>query len=308
MKQLLFALLFYTGALQGFDTLHFFRPPPLFNEPRFEHKGLISTFTNISHGSTSCYNNSCGDTAPLSHFLGNKEMTVFHISEVVFDYCHNITDHIFVHAELPLRHLRFTTHTPDRIGCCGHTGSGDIGLGLGYTINYEDTEYIDFIDATAQLSSTWPTSSKAGPARCDLPLGYNGCTGMSLDVDSSVGIYDWLTFGAHGKILVLLPHHKQEIQDFVGAGLFTKADHMIFGFSFTFAYQYSHGLVQAVTAHGKFFSMHSINIVLDYDFATQSRPHGPTVGFTLQKIVGGKNVFLPTMKGGLAGVYMTWHF
>lgn len=308
MKRIVLLFCTISCTLEGFDTLHFFRPSPLFQEPRFEQQGLVSLGLDIAHGTASCATNGCGDKESLSFVVGKSAPTIFHTTEIVLHDTHNITDALFFDLQLPIRHLRFATHTADAISCCGRTGSGDLGIALGATINYEETEYLDYIDGTVRLGVTVPTSKRAGALLCQLPLGYNGHTGIFLACDGSLGLYDWITAGAHAKVIVLMPAHHTSPAPLVGLGLFLKADHLIFGLSGTCAYQYSAGPSQAAAMQYASFHEQSINVTLSYDFATRTHPHAPEVGFTWAKTVGGKHVFLTTLKGGMMNLFFRWGF
>lgn len=82
------------------------------------------------------------------------------------------------------------------------TGAGDLSLLLGWTINYENTEILDFIDLTFRAGMLAPTGKKACTNKAfDLPTGYNGHFGIPLSFDLALGAFDCFTLGFHMDVL-----------------------------------------------------------------------------------------------------------
>ena len=77
-------------------------------------------------------------------------------------------------------------------------GLSDSSIFLGWSINYENTVYLDYIDFALQLGVLFPTGKRKNPHFVfDIPLGYNGFYGITWELDFSIGAYGWLTFGIH---------------------------------------------------------------------------------------------------------------
>jgi len=148
------------------------------------------------------------------------------------------------------------------VGDFKERGLGDVSLALGYTINYEDADFLDFIDATIRFGVTLPTSKQ----RCEdhvfsLPLGYNGHTGIFGVFDVAFGLYDWATLGMHFDAtwfnkrcknlrvktaceqsgLIKLAKENAQVRrgTMFNGGMHFKADHFIGGFSLIVGYSYS---------------------------------------------------------------------
>lgn len=77
-------------------------------------------------------------------------------------------------------------------------GAGDLSLLAGWTINYENTEILDFIDMSFRIGALFPTGKKAN-VDCvfDLPTGYNGHYGVPISFDLALGAFDCFTLGFH---------------------------------------------------------------------------------------------------------------
>lgn len=77
-------------------------------------------------------------------------------------------------------------------------GAGDLSLLAGWTINYEDTEILDFIDMTFRIGALFPTGKKANiDCVFSLPTGYNGHYGVPISFDLALGAFDCFTMGFH---------------------------------------------------------------------------------------------------------------
>ncbi len=60
--------------------------------------------------------------------------------------------------------------TPTIIGNHTRTGFGDFSLLIGWTVNHEETQDLDYVDATLRIGGLFPTSSKQNAIRL-----YYGC-------------------------------------------------------------------------------------------------------------------------------------
>lgn len=399
MKQLLqkglFKNLIIGGILCGlpqillsFDTVHFFRPPFLFPEPRFEKPALSSLFLYGANGNSCTGKNSCGATVPILDIYGphtiqadsngvpfapghqvslNSKVQVF---EAVLDWYQNINRGFFIQALVPFRRIQLQEATVHDITALplreepawqlflkniDHTlaqhkltragyseqGVGDAGLALGWTINYEDTRYLDFIDATIKIGVTLPISKQRGLCHVlEIPLGYNGHTGLFIEGEASIGLYDWITIACYGKGiffnkttalervktntkqsgLLLFQEELVKIKrgNIAAAGFLCKADHVIFGLSCTLGYQFNlqrpdHWFICSSQIPYEFcdqrlqgFTMNTFHLAIEYDFSHDDNPHAPIIGLIYNKPTGGKRCFLPSMLGGFLGFHLSW--
>jgi len=298
-------------------------------------------------------------------FRGN-----FSISELNFLYTQNITRGFFAQAHIPYRKLRisciqFCDLSPTDDKCpninnqywkaflnlfddilqayhlnikdfCGR-GLGDFTFLVGWTKNYENTTEIDFIDATVKTGILAPTGNKKNENKVfSLPLGYDGHIGFPISFDSALGLYDWLTIGAHIDFIYFLNKSKnirvKTDKDQSGlikltkecvcvekgavwnAGIYTKADHVIGGFSlilgYTFSakqrdhlsiYQNCNSCIDCAIINSdetlKQWHMHTVHFIAEYDFSQENRKFGPRIGFFYNRCAGGRRV-LKTSTGG----------
>jgi len=300
--------------LQSFDTIHFYRPPFFFGEPRFARPTLTTFSLDAASGHA-------------QHFKthGKPIATNFHIIEAVAQWYQNIHRGLFFHAHLPYRKLML--HHKHHFK---KQSFGDIGVALGLTTNYQETEYFDFIDGTIQLGLTFPLSKCSSNSILNIPLGY-GTTSFFCQMDGSLGLYDWLTLGIDGTWMLftttnnhachtmpcynppLLIQPCSEINNgpIVACGAYIKADHVISGFSCLLGYSYnrhirSHLTTNAIRLPG--FSMQNLHIMLEYDFATSQHPYAPILSFTYNTTFRGNNVFLTSMLGGNATIHIAWNY
>lgn len=228
--------------------------------------------------------------------------------------------------------------------CTKETGVGDVSAYLGWTKNFTQTEHLDFVDATFKAGVITPT----GKARSEnnpfsIPLGYNKHWGVSIVSDASFGVYDWLTFGAHGGVIVFVSRTqnvrmktdacqsgiiklakgcaKVEQGSLWDVGGYMKADHLGQGLSFLFGYTYANKSKDTLCpTNTKFFDpmivntdaqyqgwdMHTIHLLVEYDFTREGMRFGPRIGFIFNANVGGKRNFKTDMVGGYGGLEIAW--
>lgn len=224
------------------------------------------------------------------------------------------------------------------------TGIGDFTTLIGFTHNYQDTKVLDFIDGTITLGMLTPTGKKKNENKLfSLPLGYNGHWGFPLNGTISIGTYEWITLGAYAHALFFLKNNRSirlktsEEQSGIiklaadnttikkgtiwNTGIILKADHFIYGLSFMAAYSYageqkSHltpcntNLFNTAIANTdpmlKGWNMHTVNLLVEYDFAKQNSKIGPRLGVFYNCQVGGTRVFKTNVTGGSFGLDIGW--
>jgi hypothetical protein len=222
---------------------------------------------------------------------------------------------------------------------------GDISLLLGWTINYQNTEYLDYLDGTIQLGVMTPSSPLQNiNSVFSLPAGYNGHTGIPLVADWALGAGEWFTFGIHGDILWLLPHLRtvriktnEDQNGFIKLGLarveedpgilgsvstYAHANHFYGGLSvllgYTFAgqrstiYQCPQSFLdtQFVNTDSMLHNwhMHTLHIWIEYDFETECNPYLPRIAFLYNFLIKGKRVFDNSMSGAQWAVDFVWRY
>ena len=208
-------------------------------------------------------------------------------------------------------------------------GMGDTALWLGYTKNYYETEYLDFIDYTFKIGALLPTGKKRNEdIAFDIPLGNNGHYGIKLSSAVSIGAYEWLTTGGYISSTFFASHcinmyiknnktylkiNKKPLWEI---GAYIKIDHtpdpisLIIGYSFNQkqkdkAINYSN-ISNDPRLEG--WSMHTIQLMLEYDAAQEDKKTHPRISLVANIPIAGKRIFETTIYGLDAGVEMTWEF
>lgn len=225
-------------------------------------------------------------------------------------------------------------------------GLGDTILYGGWSTNYQDTQVIDYIDATIKLGAIIPTSPKKNENNVfEIPLGYEGHSGVILCASGSFGTYDWLTIGSALEALFFFDKQKDlhmktdyhqngfiklahgTVQEHKGPlwrlGGYTRADHLVRGLSFLIGYSYTQQnkntlspcdtmLFNCAVVNSdnllKGWRMHTLHWGADYDFTKENMKYGPRVGAYYDLQVGGKRTFNTSMGGGTIGVDIAYIF
>jgi len=224
-----------------------------------------------------------------------------------------------------------------------HHGIGDTAFAVGYAYTYDQTRWLDYIDASIQLGVVAPTSTVTAPCHFfEIPIGYEGHTGYFGIFDLSLGWFDWITAGVHLQCLGFAPHNTTQhvktsplqeglylittacMREHKGGiytgGTYLKADHVLLGFSLLLGYsitaqthtQWSYAstgdpypFADSRLSH---WTMHSIHLQFDYDCATHDNPNAPRVGFLYNTAFRGSNIIETSMTGGFWEVTITWKF
>lgn len=339
------------------DIIHFYRATPLFPEPRFEKPWLFSLDFLISGGKTDQSKNQHSQNVPLfdifssppvdsscahtkSHYHCHNNGT-FSIVEAYITATQNITRGFFLQSSIPIRYFhvekKYLCHTPEpscipRIYPYQQTGVGDWWLGAGWTINYQETQELDFIDVTVRAGIVCPTGKKRNPYQpTSIAHGYNGYWGFPFAIESAIGAFEWLTVGIHAETVPFVPHKEHFLIDnrsdlslhracgrislgtiwWIGAYL--KADHAIGGLSFITGYSYagqgkttitlpqgtvhSPTLVPFIGQPIERWSMHTVHIDLEYDFTKEHHTIGPRIHLFSNIHVDGTYTFNTLMNG-----------
>lgn len=262
-------------------------------------------------------------------------------TELIVNWYQNLARGFFVTCYMPFRTIHLynfpqeTPYNPLQHHEFMQRGMGDFACSLGWACNYEDTKKIDFIDTSAQIGVALPTSKPTqGNDLFDDALGYEGRAAYFFILDSACGFLDWLTCGAHVQGLFFEQHRAHHVifnasNEHISTciqthrdpawvvGVYSKADHVILGFSVTLGYSFTHQGAQTWNVHNLAsfqlprldpWSMHTIHLELDYDLATYSNPCAPSIGVAYNKAVAGKNVFDTSLWGGVAELTILFTF
>lgn len=224
-------------------------------------------------------------------------------------------------------------------------GIGDVSVYAGWTINYQDTKRLDYIDTAIKLGLITPTGrNRDENAVFSIPLGYNGHYGISPVCDLSIGAYGWLTVGAHVRGIFFnskdqtirmktdvrqqgflkLAQGKARVSPgaIAEAGLYGKADHLIRGLSIIIGYSYDYQARTHLAAQNNYvfpvavintdamygsWDMHTIHYALEYDFTKEHHVVGPRLSFYFDQQAGGSKVFNADMTGAGIGIDIAWN-
>ena len=314
---------------------------------------------------------------PTGSTFGNLEFTgQFNIIELVFNGLINIVNGFFFQAYLPFRHLRikdtttFIDRTPAELqnvpqwvafldnfngflqrfdfstAPINQNGIGDFTVLGGWARNYQDTEYLDFIDVDARIGMLFPTGKRVNMDDVfDLPTGYNGFFGVPLKFNAAVGYWEWLTVGFHLGALFFLERTKEprlktvvdqapyfllfEDEVEVDRGTiwevssYAQVDRIYKGFSLLFGYCFTQKdddclqpedktMFNPVIANAnplrRSWQMHVLHFGFEWDFAKKISDIGPRIGFFYNYVIGGKRIFNTAMKDAYGGIDILWCF
>lgn len=226
------------------------------------------------------------------------------------------------------------------------TGVGDLSILCGWTNNYEDTQEIDYFDTTFRFGVLFPTGRKKNiDLAFDIANGYDGFYAVPITFDLAVGWYDWFTLGMHiGTMPFLKDSRLVRLKTDVNqtgfiklatgrasvhqgtiweANAYVLADHVLCGLSFLAGYSFATQNKwyiapedsvlfpeMIVNSDEQFlgWKMHTINLLLDYDFATYDHPWYPHVGFFYNIVIGGERIFNTNVGGIEFGVNIAGSF
>lgn len=294
----------------------------------------------------------------------------FKIIEANLSFSQNVTCGFFAQAHLPVRNMRVTNvhycdlsptdcsngpsqstpvwqsflanftsilaHYDLSINPVKKTGIGDLTLMGGWTTNYEDTQEIDYFDASFRGGVLFPTGKKKNVNEVfDFAFGYDGHYAIPITFDAAVGWYDWLTMGGHFGAMPFVKRTrmvrmktdcnqngiitlaKGEAEVTPGTiwevNAYFLADHVLCGFSLLLGYSFaqrSRDLINPcdraifdpliVNSDGQFrgWKMHTVNLIADWDFSDYECPWWPHIGAYGNFVVGGEHIF-DTPMGGL---------
>jgi hypothetical protein len=224
------------------------------------------------------------------------------------------------------------------------SGFGDTTILLGVTHSFQNTQELDFIDATARLGVLLPTGCKQNQNQIfSLPTGYDGHLGAVFVGELAVGFFNWLDIGGFFNAIVfgnktecirmktapaqsgIIKLAKGEAKinkgTILAAGAYLKADHFIRGFSLLFGYSYGHknndtlcpvniDLFPAAYANSDAqyasYTIHTVNFMAEYDFTKEGAQFGPRISVFYNLPVGGHRYFNTATISGNLGLDICW--
>ena len=305
----------------------------------------------------------------------------FQIIELYLNAYHTIKNGFFVQANLPVRRLQLSKiHFKDKSprdlimpsqdtpawqnflsNFCQilqrwhfknvftkkiNAGVGDISFMGGWTRNYVDTVYLDYVDVASKIGILFPTGKKRDEdIPFDISLGYNGHWGVPFKFDIAFGMLDWLTLGGHIGVLFLIGKNRKirmrtssqqngyiklargnanvKPGSYFDFSLYTKADHFFSGLSILFGYAFNYKEpdcieplnklifnTHVVNADRQFksFKQHIFQFMVEYDYAKKLSDIGPRVTFFYNYLFAGQRTFNTSMKGFDVGFDIAWDF
>jgi len=214
---------------------------------------------------------------------------------------------------------------------------------LGWTMNYEATEVVDFVDMTVKAGALFPSGKKRDPDKVfSLPHGYDGHFGLPFAFDIAVGFYEWLTVELHVDALVLFKHTRclrmktaceqsgmiklakgRATVDpglIVQAGGYVQADHVVRGLSLTVGYSFSHRgddkvcpcdtetfntFIASSDEMFKRWKRHTLHFKAEYDFTKEDSRFGPRIGLFYNWHLKGERTFKTNTVGASFGLDIT---
>lgn len=307
-----------------FERSFFYRTSSFYGEPRFEKKFLIGLEAQVSGGDTNISYNNCDKLIPFAYSFGLNNLSKkserllynkgsFNILEFDLNYFQNFNYGLFYHFHIPIAKIDSSIYYQKSILNYKEHGLSDSTLFLGWTTNYEQIEYLDYIDFSFQAGILFPSGKKRTKNLLSIPLGYNGHWGIPICIDLSFGLYDWLTLGTHFDSVSFLKHTEKLIikNDYIylfepkqvdpgfvfRTGGYIKADHFMKGLSLLIGIdqeqQSSSNLNSYIEQYNiwlKPWNRTQIHLLVEYDLASPKN-NGPRIGICYDKNLRGKNIF-----------------
>lgn len=325
------ACTYFTNNMAVFNRSFFYRASSFYGEPKLTWPLLSTAEIQFSGGDTHrAYNNHKKRTY-IKNLFNSKEDDIyvrqsyikgaFEIFQLDINLYQNIYKGFFCHFHLPFSQINLT-----HINSYKTHGLSDSTLFLGWAINYENTEYIDYIDFNIKTGVLFPTGEKTKRKPLSIPLGYNGHWGVPLSINASLGMYNWLTLGTYLDAVFLTKNkellHNSE-QTFIckknvcpgnvyRAGAYFKADRCVNGASFIIGVDHEHHTKSDISRrlllhnpHLREWNRTQIHLLFEYDFASEEQ-NMPRIGICYNKNLKGKNILATNIFDGYIGFDLNW--
>ena len=328
------------------DNIFFYRASYFPGLTRLDAKSLTSIDIMAGGGSSIRARNAHGKKITLcgTYQDGHACPEKFNISEAFFGLTQNVVDGVFLYALLPFRSLKRESVYHIEAAELGkppacQQGMGDASFYLGWTLNYQDTQELDFIDLTAKIGVLAPTATTTAGV---FSLGYDQHTGIPFTFDIALGLYDWLTLGGHASAVHFLDKERRLVTcndnheciivradvhrgpQWLAAG-YIQADHFFRGFSLLLCFSCANKYCDCIQSYRceqsnvvyptqttscliPAWSMQTLNFLLEYDFTRQDPTAGLRLGAFYNLNVGGRNIVTTGVGGGSLGIEVQWLF
>jgi len=327
------------------DNLFFYRASYFPGLTRLDVKSLTSIDIMAGGGSSTRARNAQGNKITLCGIYqdGHACPEKFNLSEAFLGFTQNIVRGVFLYALLPFRSIKresvYHIESADsaKPPAC-QQGMGDASFYIGWTLNYQDTQELDFIDLTGKIGVLAPIALTTPGV---FSLGYDQHMGIPFTFDIALGLYDWLTIGGHASAVHFLDKERHVVTcndtreltivrasvhrgpQWLAAG-YMQADHFFRGFSlllcFSCANKYADHMqscreqskaecsTQSTSRLIPAWSMQTLNFLLEYDFTRQNPTTGLRLGAFYNLNVGGRNIVTTGVGGGALGIEVQWLF
>ena len=187
--------IFCMPSAYAFDLNHFFQAQFAAQEPRFEEPDLTSVMVRGGMGSTEIRTDHCGvpilfDSSTIFSCSSEEEPFTnshYKVKQIVLDVAHNFFRRFFVCATLPFYNIQVQESGVRST----YKSVGNLVITAGWTINYEETEELDFIDGTVEVGVITPTPK--------FPL---NVTGIPFRGVAAIGLFDWISVGSSLDLVV----------------------------------------------------------------------------------------------------------
>lgn len=278
---ILFFILFYAhqATIYSFSIPKFYHGRIFLDETRFSEETLFS-FDLLFAGGTKHFDRK-GYTGRLA------------FTELILQLYQNFNKGFFLHAYLPICSVKLTDVEPhgSHPAIEHYIHQTDIyspGLFAGWTLNYEETQRLDFIDFTLELGALLPSSKKAVTPFL-FPLGYTEKPGFAAAGYAALGALEWLTTGLYVQTIVF------NSAAIWSSGAYIKLDHIIPRISFLCA-ACGDGQNKEIESINPWM-MFSLYLSAELDLAHDDQPWLPRIKIFFSKPLKGINI----LKAGLGG-------
>ncbi|MBY0109795.1 MAG: hypothetical protein K2X90_01655 [Candidatus Babeliaceae bacterium] len=266
--------------IQSFNIPKFYHGRVFLDEPRFSETGLFSADLTVAGGT--------------KHFRARGYKGHLELAELYLQAYQNFDKGLFIHAFLPFCWVRMNDVerydlTVDPLPhCIKKTDIYSPGLFAGWTINYQETKHVDYVDATFELGMLLNTPKNAISVPL-FPVGYTQQPGFAGAAYFAMGAYEWLTLGLYTQAISFQP------ATLWSTGSYIKLDHIVPKISVILAFcgDGQNKKIESINP----WHMFSIYFSFDVDLATDERPWLPRFKALYTKPVSGYNI----LKAGMGG-------
>lgn len=277
---IVFIAFFLSFTGNAFNIPKFYHGKIFMDEPHFEESWLTSFDVTVAGGTR--------------HFRFDGYKGRLDFTELLVQIYQNFEKGLFFHTYVPFCWIKMNDleqidkKHPPLDHCIRKTDIYSPGIFAGWTLNYEETTYLDFIDLTLEMGALLHTPNDAINIPL-FPIGYTHRAGFAASGNFALGSYEWLTTGVYGQAIVFKP------ATVWSSGAYIKLDHIIPKISFLLAFcgDGQNKQIESI----KPWQMFSLYFSFEIDLATDQKPWMPRLKGFFSKPLAGKNI----LKAGLGG-------